>query len=136
MIFLKTNPLRDVVSWILLPLSAVVYSSIREIYLSRVSGYTLDSYFYFLISLSIFYVFSFIFFKGQRRRLALPYLIKLGVIWSLLSALLQLLLSTYFYNLPLEEVMQTYRFWELEPWFFVLLGIFLAPKLVYPLARP
>lgn len=135
MIFLKTNPLRDIVSWILVPLSAVVYSSIREIYLSRMAGYTLDSYLYFLVSLSIFYVFTFIFFKGHKRRLAPLYLIKLGIIWAGLSVLLQMLLSIGVYDLIWEEVVQTYYFWELEPWVFVLIGIFLAPKITYAIIR-
>lgn len=121
--------LYHIFSRVLIPFSAVIYTSLREVILSPQPGSFLDSW--------ITSAFTLISFWGLHSEVLGTYhshyrrrdLWALGLTWTLLAIIIQGTLFHLIYHVPLETVSHRYKIFKLEPWPYMLMGLLLTPRL-------
>lgn len=122
-------------SWILLPFISLIFSSAREILMSRVHGNQPDSWLILLSSLILFYWLTYFFLRFFKGKYYTKTLWQLGIIWCALAVILSSLIAAVFYQVPFHEILENYYFWNNEPWPWVILAILCAPFLTSLLIR-
>jgi hypothetical protein len=119
----------------MLPLISLLYMSLREIVLTRFSSYTLESWISFLLGISVFYCFLYRFLKKYKKRYTLTGLWMLGATWVLIAVGFNSFLAYFVYYFSLSDILATYHVFKGEPWGWILLAIFISPRLMYSLEK-
>lgn len=125
----------NVFSRMLIPFVAVVYTSLREVILSPQAGSSLDSWITSFFTLCLFWLMQISILKDSPTHYRRRDLWFLGMIWVALAAISQWGAFTYVYHVPLDHVINSYSFLKLEPWPYMLVSLFIAPRFCAIYAR-
>jgi ABC-type Na+ efflux pump permease subunit len=119
----------NILSRMLIPFFAIMYTALKESILSPEAGGMMDSWVSMGFSLAFFYMLQVTMLKDDSHRFLRKDLWVLGFSWLILGLLFQFVLFTIFYKIPLSIIMNSYDFTKMEPWPYALVALFLAPRI-------
>lgn len=119
----------NIFSRMLIPFSAVMYTTLKEVILSPQAGGMVQSWLSMGFSLAFFYMLQVTTLKWSGHRFLRKDLWTLGFAWLMLAIVTQLVLFVGIYHVPLPSILNSYNFLKLEPWPYSLVALFLAPRL-------
>lgn len=127
--------LSNIFSRMLVPFAAVVYTSLREVSLSPEAGSSLDSWLLSGFSLSFFWLLQINVLKDENHRFLRRDLWFLGLFWAGLATLIQAIGFYHIYGIQWSVITASYSFMKLEPWPYMLVALFVAPRFCAIYAR-
>lgn len=119
----------NVLSRMLIPFAAVMYTALKESILSPQAGGMMDSWVSMAFSVIFFYMLQVTMLKDSSHRFLRKDLWVLGFTWLGMGILCQLVLFNLVYDISLKIILNTYDFTQMEPWPYTLVALFLAPRI-------
>lgn len=119
----------NILSRMLIPFAAVMYTALKESILSPEAGGMMDSWISMAFSVVFFYMLQITMLKDDSHRFLRKDLWVLGFIWLGMGIVCQFALFTLAYNIPFKTILNSYDFTKMEPWPYTLVALFLAPRI-------
>lgn len=133
-ITLKPFYTKAILFWFILLVVALVNATIRETTYKPLLTPYIGMWAHQLSSLTgilLFYGAIYFFLKRTKSVYTRSDLVKVGLIWVVMTIGFESCMNTYVRKLTFEQVLQTYYFWKGDTWFFVLLSLVISPLIAH-----
>jgi hypothetical protein len=121
---------KSILFWFILLILALFNATLRELtykpFLSPYIGawaHQISS----IIAIGLFFFAIYIFLRRNYTIYKREQLIRVGVIWMLMTFIFEVGMNLWVRNLSLAEIIKTYYFWQGEMWIFVLISLLFLP---------
>ncbi len=131
---LKYRPI--ILFWFCLLILALLNATIREVGYKPLLEPYIGLWAHQLSSLSgiiLFFAAIYLFLRRQQRSYTVQELWMMGLVWTGMTLVFELLMNIGLRHLTWSEVARTYYFWQGETWIFVLLSLLVSPIVAYRL---
>jgi uncharacterized membrane protein len=120
--------------WFVLLLLALINATIRETTYKPLLTPVIGMWAHQISSITgilLFYFGIYQFLKRTKEKYNKSDLIKVGVMWIVMTVVFESLMNTYIRHLSFKEVLETYYFWKGDTWIFVLLSLIISPLVAF-----